>query len=108
MLRGEQTLTLRKPSKTKATRRSSKAGSATLPHGVLWEALRQHRRELATAQGVPAYVIFHDATLAEMVEQQPQSLAALSAISGIGARKLEDYGEGFLAVILAHRETADE
>ena len=104
VLRGEHSLTLRKPSKAKATRRGSKAGSATLPHGELWEALRQHRRELAEAQGVPAYVIFHDATLAEMVEQKPQSLEALGEISGIGARKLADYGEEFLAVIQAHQE----
>ena len=108
VLRGEQNLTLRKPSKkpskANAARRVSKGAAAPLGHGELWEALRQHRRELAEAQGVPAYVIFHDATLAEMVEQKPQSLDALGAISGIGARKLADYGEGFLAVILAHQE----
>ena len=105
ILRGEQALTLRKPSKAKTTRRGSKGASAPQGHGLLWEALRQHRRELAEAQGVPAYVIFHDATLAEMVEQNPQNVAALGAISGIGARKLADYGEGFLDVILAHQET---
>ncbi|MGP5326953.1 DNA helicase RecQ [Vreelandella titanicae] len=109
VLRGEQNLTLRKPSnkpsKAKTARRGSKGASAPQGHGPLWEALRQHRRELAEAQGVPAYVIFHDATLAEMIEQKPQSLAALGAISGIGARKLADYGEGFLDVILAHQET---
>jgi len=105
VLRGEQNLTLRKPHKTKVTRRGGKGASAPQGHGQLWEALRQHRRELAEAQGVPAYVIFHDATLAEMVEQKPQSLDALGAISGIGARKLADYGVGFLGVILAHQET---
>ncbi|WP_339934118.1 DNA helicase RecQ [Vreelandella glaciei] len=105
VLRGEQPLTLRKPSKAKATRRGNKRSSVPQGHGPLWEALRQHRRELAEAQGVPAYVIFHDATLAEMIEQKPQSLAALGAISGIGARKLADYGEGFLNIILAHQET---
>ncbi|MBL1269138.1 MAG: DNA helicase RecQ [Halomonas sp.] len=108
VLRGEQSLTLRKPSnkpsKAKTARRGSKGASAPQGHGPLWEALRQHRKELAEAQGVPAYVIFHDATLAEMVEQKPQSLDALGAISGIGARKLADYGEGFLDVILAHQE----
>ena len=103
VLRGEQPLTLRKPSKAKATRRGNKRSSVPQGHGPLWEALRQHRRELAEAQGVPAYVIFHDATLAEMVEQKPQSLDALGAISGIGARKLADYGEEFLAVIQAHQ-----
>ncbi|BBI64479.1 hypothetical protein HSBAA_57850 [Vreelandella sulfidaeris] len=73
VLRGEQSLTLRKPLKTKATRRGNKGASAPQGHGPLWEALRQHRRELADAQGVPAYVIFHDATLAELVEQNPRA-----------------------------------
>ena len=102
VLRGEQPLTLRKPSKAKTARRGSKGASATQGHGPLWEALRQHRKALAEAQGVPAYVIFHDATLAEMTEQKPQNLQSLGAISGVGARKLEDYGESFLAVILTN------
>lgn len=104
VLRGEQPLTLRKPSKTRTARRGSKSHSAAPGHGPLWEALRQHRKALAEAQGVPAYVIFHDATLAEMTEQKPHSLQALGDISGIGARKLEDYGEGFLAVIQTHAD----
>lgn len=108
VLRGEYPLTLRKPSKSKTARRGNKGASTTLGHGALWEALRQHRRELAEAQGVPAYVIFHDATLAEMVEQTPHSLETLGAISGIGARKLADYGEGFLSVIQAYQETQQD
>ncbi len=102
VLRGEQPLTLRKPVKAKAARRG-KAGSPAQGHGALWEALREHRKTLADAQGVPAYVIFNDATLAELDEQRPQSLAALGGITGIGARKLEDYGEGILAIITAHK-----
>ncbi|MBZ5488522.1 DNA helicase RecQ [Halomonas aquamarina] len=102
VLRGEQPLTLRKPVKAKATRRG-KAGFPAQGHGALWEALREHRKTLADAQGVPAYVIFNDATLAELDEQRPESLAALGGITGIGARKLEDYGEGILAVITAHK-----
>ncbi|WP_018917137.1 DNA helicase RecQ [Vreelandella zhanjiangensis] len=103
VLRGEQPLTLRKPTKAKATRRS-KGGSPAQGHGALWEALREHRKTLADAQGVPAYVIFNDATLAELNEHRPQNLAALGGITGIGARKLEDYGEGILAVITAHKD----
>ncbi|MBP5979984.1 MAG: DNA helicase RecQ [Halomonas sp.] len=103
VLRGAQSLTLRKPSKTKATRRS-KSGSPAQGHGALWEALREHRKRLADAQGLPAYVIFNDATLAELDAQRPQNLAALGGITGIGARKLEDYGEGILAVITAHKD----
>ena len=100
VLRGERALQLRKapPART----RKSRSGSAAAGHGALWEALRQHRRELAEEQGVPAYVIFHDATLAEMAERRPSDISQLATISGVGRRKLEDYGHSFLEVILAH------
>jgi ATP-dependent DNA helicase RecQ len=65
----------------------------------LWEALRAKRKQLAAEQGVPAFVIFHDATLMEMVEKSPGTLAELSDISGIGATKLEKYGDDFLTVL---------
>ena len=65
----------------------------------LWEALRAHRLELARAQGVPPYVIFHDATLREMVELRPGTPEELAGITGVGETKLERYGEDFLAVI---------
>ncbi len=64
-----------------------------------WEALRGLRRRLAEEQDVPPYVIFHDATLMEMVERSPQSLEQLGRISGVGRRKLELYGEAFLEVL---------
>ncbi|WP_447957078.1 DNA helicase RecQ [Vreelandella sp. EE7] len=105
VLRGEEALTLRKPAKTKATRRG-RSGAPAQGHGPLWEALRSHRKQLADEQGVPAYVIFNDATLNELTEQQPLDLAALGGVTGIGARKLEDYGEGILAVIDKHRGSA--
>ena len=65
----------------------------------LFEALRAKRRELAQEAGVPPYVIFHDSVLRDMAAQRPNSRAALSLLSGIGARKLDAYGEAFLAVI---------
>jgi len=65
----------------------------------LFEALRATRRDLAVEAGVPPYVIFHDSTLREMATRKPRSLAELGGISGIGARKLEAYGEAFLNVI---------
>jgi len=65
----------------------------------LWEALRAHRLELARAQGVPPYVIFHDATLREMVERRPGTPEELAGITGVGETKLERYGEDFLGVI---------
>ena len=67
----------------------------------LFEALRQRRLELARERGVPPYVIFHDRTLIEMVKSRPASRAAMAAVPGVGAHKLEEYGDAFLAVIAA-------
>jgi ATP-dependent DNA helicase RecQ len=61
--------------------------------------LKSWRSEVAKAHNLPAYVIFHDATLAAIAERAPQSLADLQHISGLGTRKLEAYGEAVLAVI---------
>jgi ATP-dependent DNA helicase RecQ len=65
----------------------------------LWDALRDLRGRLAREQGVPAYVIFHDATLLAMLRERPRTLDALGAISGVGERKLARYGEAFLAAL---------
>ncbi|MEX2535942.1 MAG: RQC domain-containing protein, partial [Trueperaceae bacterium] len=70
--------------------------------GELFEELRAVRTGLARDQGVPPYVIFHDATLQEMVERLPGSSAELARISGVGGKKLERYGEAFLAPIRVH------
>ena len=104
VLRGEQVLTLRKLSKVSSGKRERRHFADT-SHSRLWEALRAHRKQLAEEQGVPAYVIFHDATLAEMAERQPQTLDQLSHISGIGQRKLDAYGDSFLDVILENADT---
>jgi ATP-dependent DNA helicase RecQ len=74
----------------------------------LWDALRAKRLELARKQGVPPYVVFHDATLAQMVERRPQTLDELAHISGIGERKLAAYGSDFLEVILTHSDQGEE
>jgi len=98
ILRGEQKLMLRKdvkPEKIKASRTSKAQGDSS----SLWEALRAKRKEIAEAQDVPPYVIFHDATLMAMMEAKPADLRQMAMISGIGTRKLEQYGEQFLAVI---------
>jgi ATP-dependent DNA helicase UvrD/PcrA len=60
-------------------------------------ALRKWRLERAKADGVPAYVVFHDATLAEIARQSPRSLAELASIAGVGPAKLDRYGEEVLA-----------
>lgn len=103
LLRGEQDLYLRKllkaEKKAKAKKQLSDLSPAQQP---LFEALRQLRLQLAEEQGVPPYVIFHDATLREMTSKRPGSLDELRYISGVGEQKLARYGEQFLTEILAN------
>jgi len=100
ILRGEDAVSLVLPPRRERRRRSARNGSAENPVGdPLFDALRACRRELAQEQGVPPYVIFHDSTLREMAEQRPTSLAELGHISGVGQRKLDAYGDAFLAAI---------
>jgi ATP-dependent DNA helicase RecQ len=68
---------------------------------VLFERLREWRRTVAAARGVAPYVIFHDATLRAIAGERPASVDALGAISGVGAKKLEAYGEALIALILS-------
>ncbi len=102
LLRGEQTLELRRLRKEDSRKLRKKKASFQGAQGELWEALRRKRLELAQEQGVPPYVIFHDATLMAMMEYRPQTLAQMSRISGVGERKLEAYGQEFLDVLVAH------
>ena len=62
-------------------------------------ALKAWRGEVAREHNLPAYVVFHDATLAEMARECPDSLDALAGISGVGAKKLEAYGQEILRVL---------
>ncbi len=104
VLRGDVTLQLRKLAKRAAVRksRSRKATQFSEPADIeLFDRLRERRLELSKEQGVPAYVIFHDATLAEMVERRPASIQQMAEISGVGERKLSAYGEAFLDTIAA-------
>jgi len=66
-----------------------------------WERLRNWRAAIAKEHGVPAYVVFHDATLTELARVCPATTDALSRISGVGARKLERYGADLLALLRA-------
>ena len=101
VLRGEQRLHLREESAVRERRRRKGSAAPVLASAgqSLFEALRAERRRLADAHGMPAYVIFHDATLAQMAAERPRTLADLAQINGVGAAKLERYGEAFLAVI---------
>ena len=104
ILRGEQQLLLRKEIKAnKAARRKSRDTSSTTYAGnALWEALRACRKQLADTFNVPPYVIFHDSTLKEMLEQQPTTHAQFLQLTGVGQAKLERYADAFIKVI---RET---
>ncbi len=110
VLRGEQQVMLRRdpPKQAKAARaRGAKAsGAARAPQVELpaaaagtFERLRAWRAEVAREAGLPAYVIFHDATLREIAARVPADLTALAGISGVGQTKLTRYGEGVLAVL---------
>ncbi len=101
LLRGEVSLELRKDLSSKAPKPASSAASQLVrsEEREQWEALRALRRKLAEEHSVPPYVIFPDATLLEMLRSQPASLADMARVSGVGARKLERYGQAFLEVL---------
>ena len=102
LLRGEETIELRKDIKQQAAKRTTKSQLPVDIDVALWEALRNCRRELADEQGVPPYVIFHDSTLQEMCVRVPQSLPEFAQLSGVGERKLDKYGTVFLSAINNH------
>ena len=102
LLRGEESIELRRDIPQKASKRQTKTPLPTDIDVALWEALRDCRRRWADKQGVPPYVIFHDRTLQEMCLLVPQTLAEFSQLSGVGERKLEKYGSDFLLVINNH------
>jgi len=106
LLRGEQTLELALPppakeqrSRTRTSGNNSAAASLE-PDDPLLAALKSWRREQASRQGVPPYVVFHDRTLIELAAARPSSLEEMSGVSGIGSAKLERYGEALLEVLL--------
>ena len=98
ILKGEGEVQIVVPPK-REKRGRQRDGGANPVGDPLFEALRALRRDLAQEAGMPPYVIFHDSTLREMAAARPTTLAALGEIGGIGARKLEAYGEAFLTVL---------
>lgn len=104
ILRGQETVLLRED-------RTSGLGSGTAPRAEavevaaddpLFEALRSWRSAEAKSQGVPPYVIFHDATLREIAGLRPASLEVLGQARGVGASKLDRYGEAVISVVARH------
>ena len=110
VLRGEVPVLLRESTTEKRSRPKKDARLATVVKAPValdsdallrFSALKAWRAEVARQHNLPAYVIFHDATLATIAQRAPQSLADLQGISGIGAKKLEAYGGEVLRVVTA-------
>lgn len=104
VLKGEQQLLLRydlRPEKRTHTRKTETRQTKIIDDikTRFWNALRDKRRDLAFAQNVPPYTIFHDATLMAMMETKPRTLAQFAALSGVGEHKLNQYSEDFLKII---------
>ncbi len=102
LLKGEEQVRLREDTSSKrAIRKTARAPSyqVTPEDEPLWESLRELRTRLSREAGVPPYVIFHDATLMEMVRLRPSSPTELLALQGVGEKKLERHGEAFLEVL---------
>jgi ATP-dependent DNA helicase RecQ len=102
LLRGEENIELRRDARGKNVKLQTKTELPSDIDIALWEALRDRRRTLAEEQGVPPYVIFHDRSLKEMCALLPSSSMQFGRITGVGERKLDKYGEAFLAVINDH------
>ena len=107
VLSGERRVKLRRePIRSSAKSRGSKANRTALadltPDAVaVFEALRSWRGAEAKEQGVPAYVIFHDATLREIATSTPTTIDQLGTVTGVGEAKLAKYGEALLTVLTA-------
>ena len=98
VLRGEAPVTLRRDTMAAPEKAPAKA-LVSEEDAPLLSALKARRRALAEAQKVPAYVVFPDRTLIEMAETRPATLDAMARVGGVGAKKLERYGQAFLEVI---------
>ena len=105
ILRGDESIQLRRDLKLKTVKRQTKTPLASDIDVKLWEALRECRRLFAEELGVPPYVIFHDSSLQEMCRALPRTMEEFNLISGVGERKMEKYGPAFMEVIVDHVST---
>ena len=106
VLRGEQSIALRKDPLVKASVGAKNKKATHHGNRELWDALRACRTQLAKDKSVPPYVIFHDTVLVDMAEKQPQTLDEFAKLSGVGQAKLEQYGAFFLKVISEFQQSA--
>ena len=110
VLKGEQLLHLRKdeikaPTTKKGSAKSDKKTQIPPEDQELWDELRECRKYLAEEHNVPPYLIFHDATLKEMLDIMPMSGPELLNITGVGDSKLEKYGADFIEIISRYANT---
>ena len=109
LARGEESFRYRrdtfKSGRPKATKKSAVVSELRDDEIDLFNALKEFRLELAHERGVPAYVIFSDRALADMARRRPANEAEFADIHGVGAAKLRDFAEPFLAVIAGFAET---
>jgi ATP-dependent DNA helicase RecQ len=94
----------------RAVKKAKRASVAELPEPAqpLFERLRAWRADVARAQGVPAYIVFGDATLRGIAVTEPSTLAQLATVSGVGEKKLDAYGEAVLALVRGEQPQPDE
>lgn len=114
ILKGEQKIQLRHLPVAGAKRKSGSGSSSGKSRSAitisstdepLWNALRGLRKQLSDLAGVPAYVVFNDSTLADMIAIKPQNASEMAMVSGVGQHKLERYGDEFLEVIRDHESS---
>jgi ATP-dependent DNA helicase RecQ len=99
VLREQRSVVMAEAAKADRAPGRDASAAATAQGDELFERLRKLRKQLADAQGLPPYVIFHDATLREMVERRPQTLGQFAGIRGVGEGKLARYGQQFIAAL---------
>jgi len=101
VLRGEETLMLRRETKAEKSKKRGRKSKHNIKdeHNALWEALRTCRKTLADELKIAPYMVFHDATLMDMIEKRPTTPTQFSNISGVGQQKLKKYADVFLDVI---------
>lgn len=108
VLKGSEQLFLRelpKESVQRSRKRAAVKPDISQADQELWEALRLLRKEFSDDAGVPAYIVFNDATLAEMVALKPTTLDDMALVSGVGKQKLSRYGQAFVDVLIEYSST---
>jgi ATP-dependent DNA helicase RecQ len=102
LLRGENQLSLREDAEKPKKRRTKTTYTLELEDEDLMDDLKTLRKDISEESGVPPYVVFHDATLVEMIQHRPANLNDMLSISGVGQAKLQKYGQAFLDVLQKH------